>query len=200
MKCRLEGSFSPFRRHRLQTPPVPRRRGPLRKPWKWQSREAPILTANRFPGISALFPLPPMGTAWSTKGPSAMSGINVVFDICAIIRLLERRDDLAALGLDMGIGGVRFLTSVIVRMELLAKRGLSADDERYIRKFLADLVVAPLDEAVEQKAVEIRRATSLKLPDSIVAATAIVLDAILLTSDERLLNLSWKGLQTRSIF
>jgi len=129
-----------------------------------------------------------------------MSGINVVFDICAIIRLLERRDDLAALGLDMGIGGVRFLTSVIVRMELLAKRGLSADDERYIRKFLADLVVAPLDEAVEQKAVEIRRATSLKLPDSIVAATAIVLDAILLTSDERLLNLSWKGLQTRSIF
>jgi len=52
---------------------------------------------------------------------------------------------------------------------------------------------------VEQKAIEIRRSTSVKLPDCIVAATSIILDAILLTDDKHLLNLSWPGLRTLHI-
>jgi len=127
-----------------------------------------------------------------------MNGTNVVFDTCAVIKLLDRQCDLAALGID--IDASRFLTSVIVRMELLSKRGLSTDEERDIREFLGDLVIAPLDDAIEQKAVEIRRTTSLKLPDSIIAATSIVLDALLLTDDEQLLALSWKGFRAQSVF
>jgi predicted nucleic acid-binding protein len=35
---------------------------------------------------------------------------------------------------------------------------------------------------------------------TIVAATAIVLNAVLLTDDHHLLNLSWPGLRTQNIF
>jgi len=126
-----------------------------------------------------------------------MNGTNIVFDTCAVIKLLSGQYDMPTLGIN--IDEAKLLTSVIVRMELLAKPNLSADEERYIREFLNDLTVVTLNETVEQKAVEIRRATSVKLPDCIIAATAVVLDAVLLTDDERLLKLSWPGLTMRAI-
>ena len=125
-----------------------------------------------------------------------MNRTNIVFDTCAVIRLLNRQYDVSTLGID--IDEAKLLASVVVRMELLAKPDLPVDEERHIREFLNDLTIVPLDEAVEQKAVEILRATSTKLPDSIIAATAIVLDAILLTDDAKLLQLSWPGLRLRS--
>ena len=126
-----------------------------------------------------------------------MSGTNVVFDTCAVIKLLNRQYDLLTLGIN--IDEARLLTSVIVRMELLAKPNLPVNEERSILEFLNDLTVVPLDEAVERKAVEIRRATSTKLPDCIIAATAILLNATLLTDDDDLLKLSWPGLQAVNI-
>ena len=126
-----------------------------------------------------------------------MNGTNIVFDTCAIINLIDQQYDLFSLG--MNIDEARLLTSVIVRMELLSKKNLSKDEERDILDFLDDLMIVPLDEAVEEKAIEIRRTTKLKLPDCIVAATSIVLDAFLLTDDVHLLNLSWPGLRTKQI-
>jgi predicted nucleic acid-binding protein len=52
----------------------------------------------------------------------------------------------------------------------------------------------------KEKTIALRRTTKLKLPDCIVAATAIVLDAVLLTDDDHLLVLSWQGLRTQHIF
>jgi predicted nucleic acid-binding protein len=80
-------------------------------------------------------------------------------------------------------------------MEWLSKRDMAEDEERDIRDFLDDLIVVPLDEAVEQTPVAIRRAASVKLPDCIIAAASIVLDAILLKDDDQLLRLSWPGLR-----
>jgi predicted nucleic acid-binding protein len=131
------------------------------------------------------------------KGLFVMSGTNLVFDTCAVIKLLDRQHNPPLSGIN--VDEARLLTSVIVRMELLSKRNLSGDEARDIREFLDDLIIVPLDEAVEQKAVEIRRATSVKLPDCIIAATSVVLDAILLTDDDQLLNLSWPGLRTRAV-
>ena len=72
-------------------------------------------------------------------------------------------------------------------------------EEQTIREFLDDLIVTPLDEAVEQTAISIRRVTSVKLPDCIVAATSIVLNAILLTDDDQLLHLAWLGFRVVNI-
>jgi len=126
-----------------------------------------------------------------------MNGTNIVFDTCAIIKLLDQQYDLFSLGFNLD--EAKLLTSVIVRMELLSKRYIQNDEERGIQEFLEDLVIVPIDEVIEKKTIEIRRATSLKLPDCIVVATSIVLDAILLTDDQGLLDFSWTGFRTQNI-
>jgi predicted nucleic acid-binding protein len=127
-----------------------------------------------------------------------MNGTNIVFDTSAVIKLLDNQYDLPSLGID--IDKAQLFTSVIVRMELLSKRNMTDIEEHDIQEFLDDLIVVPIDDAIEQKAIEIRRAASIKLPDCIVAATSIVLNALLLTDDTDLLGLSWEGLRTQRIF
>ena len=39
----------------------------------------------------------------------------------------------------------------------------------------------------------------VKLPDCIIASTAIILDAVLFTDDDQLLSLSWPGLRPQNI-
>jgi predicted nucleic acid-binding protein len=127
-----------------------------------------------------------------------MNGTNIAFDTSAVIKLIDEQYDLLSLGIN--IDETQLLASVIVRMELLSKRNMSDDEKQDILEFLDDLTVVPLNEVIEKKAVEIRRATNVKLPDCIVAATAIILDAVLLTDDDHLLSLSWPGLRTQRIF
>jgi len=126
-----------------------------------------------------------------------MNGTRIAFDTCSIIKLLDRQYDLPSLGIN--INEAQLLSSFIVRMELLSKRNMHDDEERDIREFLDNVIIAPMSETIERKAIEIRRATPVKLPDCIVAATSIVFDAILLTDDDRLLSLSWPGLRTLNI-
>lgn len=81
--------------------------------------------------------------------------------------------------------------SVITRMELLSFPGISSEEEEHVRRFLADLVVIPVDDAIENMAIEIRRVARLKLPDAIVAATALSIGATLITGDQKLAALEW---------
>ena len=127
-----------------------------------------------------------------------MNGTKIIFDTCAVIKLLEMQYDLTTIGIN--VDEAQLLTSVIVRMELLSKRQMQKEEEQRIISFLDDLTIISLNEEIEKKAIELRRNTSLKLPDSIIAATSIVLDALLLTDDDHLLNLSWTGFRTQRIF
>ena len=126
-----------------------------------------------------------------------MNGTKIVLDTCAVIKLLEKQYDLTSL--DFNFDEAQFFTSVIVRMELLSKRQIQEEEERKIIRFLDDLTIISLNEAIEKKTIEIRRTISIKLPDSIVAATSIVLDSLLLTDDEHLLNLSWPGYKAKAL-
>jgi predicted nucleic acid-binding protein len=85
--------------------------------------------------------------------------------------------------------------SVITRMEILAKPDHTAESEKEARDFLKKVIVVPLLGTIERTATSIRREGSprLKLPDAIVAATALVLDAQLITADEKLRHLVWPG-------
>lgn len=83
-----------------------------------------------------------------------------------------------------------YAISVISELELLAYPGLVSSDEQRIRDFLADIPITDLTPSVKQHAVNLRKRFGLKLPDAIVTATALALDAILLTNDQRLLALS----------
>jgi predicted nucleic acid-binding protein len=93
--------------------------------------------------------------------------------------------------------GKRFV-SVITEMELFAAPFLTPEKEQGRRDFLNDLTIIPLNEKIKQEAIRIRRygKPRLKLPDAIIAATAVILDATLVTNDNAMLKLSWPGLRT----
>jgi predicted nucleic acid-binding protein len=168
------------------------------KPCRWQQNVLPTLTASQFHGILENIKVFSAVMGLHIRGQSVMNGTNIVFDTSAVIKLLDNQYDLPSLGID--VDKAQLLTSVIVRMELLSKRNMTDIEKHDIQEFLNDLIVVPIDDTIEQKAIEIRRAASIKLPDCIVAATSIVLDALLLTDDTDLLGLSWEGLRAQRIF
>lgn len=73
--------------------------------------------------------------------------------------------------------------SVISEIELLCWKSHSEKDEIILRSFIQDAIVIELETSIKLKTAEIRKSTKLKLPDAIIAATAIEFDLILLTSN-----------------
>lgn len=82
-----------------------------------------------------------------------------------------------------GLPAGEYFASVITEMELLSYAGLDEDGEKAIREFLADLDIVDLTPEVKERAILLRRSHGLKLPDAIIAATAVTLDAELLSND-----------------
>jgi predicted nucleic acid-binding protein len=76
--------------------------------------------------------------------------------------------------------------SIITEMELRSYSKLTSEEEGFIRKNLAYIKIHRVDDAIKEKAIFLRRSTRLKLPDAIIAATAIVHEAVLLTNDKEL--------------
>jgi predicted nucleic acid-binding protein len=61
--------------------------------------------------------------------------------------------------------------------------------------FLKDIIIIPFSGAIKHEAIAIRREglPRPKLPDAIIAATAVVLNAKLVTADDKLCRLVWPG-------
>lgn len=90
--------------------------------------------------------------------------------------------------------------SVITRIELYAKPGITPEEIKKIVDFLSDVSVVPLNDPVEAVAIPLWRAhPAVKLPDADVAATAVVVGASLLTNDLRLLRLIFAGFTAQPI-
>ena len=77
------------------------------------------------------------------------------------------------------------LTSQIVRLELLSYGELTHETEYAIINLLKQFEVVNIDSEIESKTIEIRRRYKLKLPDAIIAATAIVEGAALITFNSK---------------
>ena len=125
-----------------------------------------------------------------------MSG-SVVFDTNTVIDLFKGRIDLALFRRETA-GKEQYLSS-ISRMELLSFPAITEDEENRISAFLSKREIIPIDGVIERLAIMFRRKTGRKLPDSIIAATAITLGAILVTNDKHLLELPFPGLATVSV-
>lgn len=78
--------------------------------------------------------------------------------------------------------------SVITEMELLSYPKLTLQDEVTLRGVLSFFQCVELITEIKQHAIWFRKNTGLKLPDSIVAATALFCNFTLITSDKKLLN------------
>ena len=125
-----------------------------------------------------------------------MSGIKYLFDPCAVVDFIH-----AARGFghrQCEFNNAPPFVSVITRMEVLAYPSMTPKEELARRRFLADTTVVPISADIEEAAIAIRKSTKIKLPDAIIAATAVVLNAVLLTGDSMLLKLAWPGLRIQN--
>lgn len=76
------------------------------------------------------------------------------------------------------------IISVITEIELLSFPHLSAENEQQIRNLLKNCTILDLKQEIKDLTVEFRRKYKIKLPDSIIAASAYFEKIPLLTSDK----------------
>ena len=78
----------------------------------------------------------------------------------------------------------QYSVSIITEIELLSFSGISAEEEQKIRDLLSLLDRVHLTDSVKDEAIRLRLQNRLKLPDAIIAASALIRDATLLTNDQ----------------
>ncbi|MDR1838914.1 MAG: PIN domain-containing protein [Treponema sp.] len=78
--------------------------------------------------------------------------------------------------------------NLVVEIEVLAKSGMSEQEEAEVRALLSSFKWVEINKSVREIAVQIRRAKELRLPDALIAASAITLNATVLSNDPHLLD------------
>ena len=107
-----------------------------------------------------------------------MSGIDFVADTNALIYLLNGNSCM------LPFLNKNLAFSVISEMELLSFSEITEEEENNIKALLNDCEEISLLKDVKDKAIELRKKYKTKLPDAIVAASAIVNNLPLITADK----------------
>lgn len=110
----------------------------------------------------------------------------------AISQVLDTNVVLYHLGgrLSSPVGEGRNCVSIVTQLELLSYPNITPTEEAQIQSLLDDLTVVGLEPDICHSTVYLRRAYRLRLPDAIICATALALDATLLTNDKKLAEVS----------
>lgn len=99
-----------------------------------------------------------------------------------LITWLKRLPGPALDFIDVVLNGTFFL-SVINKIELLGFQNLSAKDERQFHDLINTSKIIPIYDEIIEEPIALRKTYSIKLPDAIIAASAITVNATLITSD-----------------
>lgn len=130
----------------------------------------------------------------------------VALDADAIVGFLDRSDALHSSAVELigrAAASDSLAISAITLAEVLTGVRLGHHDENPVGGFFADLITAviPVDEQVAEKAARIRADTSLRMPDSLVLATALVQPDIrtLITGDVKLAKAAENELEVQHL-
>ena len=80
--------------------------------------------------------------------------------------------------------GQSLYISVITEMELYAYHGYNSSAIQVLNHFLQSVSIVNIEEKVKINTIEIRKQAKLKLPDSIIVASAISYNLPLITADK----------------
>ena len=114
-----------------------------------------------------------------------MNGRRLLMDTNAIVALLQGNEQLLEATKDAGWIGI----SIISQIEFLCFSGLTDADRDIFAAFSKKVEVVNLNSSENNlidQAVEIRRSFRVKLPDAIIAASALSRNAVLVTADSKL--------------
>jgi predicted nucleic acid-binding protein len=84
--------------------------------------------------------------------------------------------------------------SIITNIELFATKNISEQEYLLLEQFLAITTIHPLTKDLVKTTIDIRQQYKLKLPDAVIASTAVYFDMLLLTRNIADFN-KIKGLQ-----
>ena len=107
-----------------------------------------------------------------------MNGISIVSDTNPLIYLLNGSQKAADY-----LDGKQIWISVISELELFGKKGLTEAEKQEIDYLTENCIIAELNTGIKTRTKEILQTVSIKIPDAIIAATAMYLDLPLLTFD-----------------
>jgi predicted nucleic acid-binding protein len=120
-------------------------------------------------------------------------GMNMLVDSNEIIDYVSNRiPEKSAKQLDIYFNS-NFSVSIISKIEVLGFK-TQEYELKQLESFIQLSSIVYIDEAVADKTIEIRRMKRIKLPDAIIAATALVLNCILLSHNSTDFN-KIEGLQ-----
>jgi len=125
-----------------------------------------------------------------------MDKIRFMLDTNVIIDTLN--DDLDLLAFLETFPNCEIYINPVVAIEVLAKADMSKDEETAARALLDSFKWIEIDKTVCEIAVQIRKTKKLRLPDALIAASAITLNAIVLSNDSHLRDYHRLGYTARA--
>jgi predicted nucleic acid-binding protein len=116
------------------------------------------------------------------KSGCVMSGIDLqaFCDTNIAIYLLSGDENLANL-----LQGMDAKISFITELELLSKPNMTAKELVSTQNFINQCTVVDISPVIKNKVVEIRQKMKIKLPDAIIAASAICMNLPVITADKQ---------------
>ncbi len=106
-----------------------------------------------------------------------MNGNRFLLDTNIILYVMGEKIDILALPEG------EFYISFVTELELLSYPSLSTQEEQRIKKLLSEIPIIDIYQKIKDQTIQFRRRHQLKLPDAIIVATALFLNATLITND-----------------
>jgi predicted nucleic acid-binding protein len=110
-----------------------------------------------------------------------VNGNEILLDTNAVLYLLNGDETLAVF-----LTGQEICISIITEIELLSFRKITEVERNKLVHFISLIQVLPLNDQVKNHAIEIRKTSQLKIPDSIIAGTSMAFQIPVLSSDKQL--------------
>ncbi len=107
-----------------------------------------------------------------------MNGNKIFLDTNILLYLLQGDETLAE-----ALHKKQFYISFITQLELLSFPRLSRRESKVIGQLIDECVIIDINAKIKKLTIENRRNTKMKLPDCIIAASALYLDLPIITAD-----------------
>lgn len=112
-----------------------------------------------------------------------MNGNKYLLDTNAVLYILDGDETLINFLFEKEL-----YLSIISKMKLLSYRDITDKEKQTVEEFLKEFIIINIDEKIKQNTIEVKKESGMKLPDSIIAATAISLKLPIITSDKHFKN------------
>ena len=112
-------------------------------------------------------------------------GATYLIDTNIISKLFDGVLPINALNLMSDLATDKQYISVINRIELLSWKELKGNKLNDVKEFLKEITELELTEPIIDRTIKIKKGISIRLPDAIIAATAIVNNLTLLSDNDK---------------